>query len=202
MSVRHGILAILTIGPAYGHQILAEFTSRAPHRGPVNVGQIYATLERLAKQKLVDSGGQTDDGLPLHALTPAGVDAARAWMTTAIIDPLPDWTELLDQLLITRSVDPARAGALAESYERLWTAEADAVERAAESSSSSGHASAEQLALLARLAHARAVAEWIAAASRPLADPAGVRPLDASRPRRGRPALNDAPIESADPESE
>lgn len=188
MSVRDGVLAILTIGPAYGHQILAEFRSRAPHRGPINVGQIYATLERLAKQELVDSGGRTDDGLPLHALTAAGQDAARVWMTRPVSDPLPDWTELLDQLLITRSVDPARAGALAGRYHELWTAEADEVELAAESMTATAHESAERLALLARLAHARSVAEWIAEVSRSLADPAGGRPLDPARPRRGRPA--------------
>ena len=114
-SQRDGLLAILTIGPAYGHQLLGELAARAPHRGPVNVGQIYSTLDRLGGQRLVESAGLTTDGLPLHTLTPAGVTAARSWMTEPTLDPLPEWTELLDQLLITSSVDPVAASALTGS---------------------------------------------------------------------------------------
>ncbi len=193
MSVRDGILAILTIGPAYGHQILAELTVRAPHRGPVNVGQIYSTLERLGKQGLVESAGATDDRLPLHALTESGSAAALTWMTTPGRDPLPDWTELLDQLLITSSVDPAAAGELARRHRALWTEEVGDVTSAIASSSSA----TQRLALLARRSHARSVLEWIADASDALADPAAAAPFDADRPRRGRrprPAADEATL--------
>ena len=53
MSVRDGLLAILSLGPAYGLQLHSELASRSPHRGPVNVGQIYATLDRLVARGLV-----------------------------------------------------------------------------------------------------------------------------------------------------
>jgi hypothetical protein len=58
VSVRDGILAILSMGPAYGLQLHSELTSRAPHRKPVNVGQIYGTLDRLAKQGLIEPAGK------------------------------------------------------------------------------------------------------------------------------------------------
>lgn len=50
MSVRDGLLALLTLGPAYGLQLHAELLDRAAHRRRVNVGQIYSTLERLRER--------------------------------------------------------------------------------------------------------------------------------------------------------
>ena len=72
MSVRSGVLAILTLGPAYGLQLHSELASRTPHRKPVNVGQIYGTLDRLVTQAMIEPAGLTDDALPLYRLTAAG----------------------------------------------------------------------------------------------------------------------------------
>ena len=55
MSVRDGLLAVLSLGEGYGLQLHSELAARAPHRSPVNVGQIYSTLERLARAGLVES---------------------------------------------------------------------------------------------------------------------------------------------------
>ena len=55
MSVRSSLLAILTMGPAYGFQLHGELAVRTAGRRSVNVGQIYATLERLVVQGAVES---------------------------------------------------------------------------------------------------------------------------------------------------
>ena len=72
MSVRNGLLAVLTLGPAYGAQLHAELGDRLGHRRTVNIGQVYATLERLGVQGLVRAAGVTDDGLPLYRITDDG----------------------------------------------------------------------------------------------------------------------------------
>ena len=77
MAVRDALLALLTAGPAYGFQLHGGLAARTGGRRNINVGQTYATLERLSKQRLVEPAGSTDDGLPLHRLTPAGSAAAR-----------------------------------------------------------------------------------------------------------------------------
>ena len=81
MSVRDGLVAILTLGPAYGLQLHAELARRAPHRGPVNVGQIYSTLDRLSTQRLIASAGVTDAGVAL------GMRAAE-WPTVTVISAI------------------------------------------------------------------------------------------------------------------
>ena len=77
MAVRDALLALLTAGPAYGFQLHGGLAARTGGRRLVNVGQTYATLERLTKQGLIESAGSTGDGLPLHRLTAAGEAGAE-----------------------------------------------------------------------------------------------------------------------------
>jgi DNA-binding PadR family transcriptional regulator len=183
VSVRDGLLAILTLGPAYGLQLHSELASRAPHRKPVNVGQIYGTLERLAKQGLIEPAGTTDDALPLYSLTAPGVDEASIWMSEPALDALPEWTEMLDQVLVTSSVDAAAAKGLAERYRRWW--EADLM-RTRTPVIAGSFPTAAHLALVAREALAIAAIAWLGAAIAALSDNDSVRPLSVVRPKRGR----------------
>lgn len=183
MSVRDGLLAILTLGPAYGLQLHAELLGRAPHRLSINVGQIYGTLDRLIKQGLIVAAGTTDDGLPLYALSTPGREAAAEWMSSPVTAPLPDWTEMLDQLLVTSSVDPAAAMLLAGEYRRWWNEE---LARTREPVLDDSMPHDQHLALLAREAQGVAALAWLGAVTAALADYDTARALSPVRPKRGR----------------
>lgn len=120
MAVRDALLALLTAGPAYGFQLHGGLAARTGGRRTVNVGQTYATLERLAKQRLVESAGSTDDGLPLHGLTPAGRDAARAWLDGADAPGADPWDETVDRVLIAWSLPDCDADAVVAAERRRW----------------------------------------------------------------------------------
>ncbi len=53
MSVKYGLLALLAEEPMYGNQLRAEFENRTAATWPLNVGQVYTTLERLTRDGLV-----------------------------------------------------------------------------------------------------------------------------------------------------
>ena len=55
MSVRHALLALLSEGPKYGLQLREEFEARTGEVWPLNVGQVYTTLQRLERDELVES---------------------------------------------------------------------------------------------------------------------------------------------------
>ncbi len=55
MSVRHALLALLSDGPKYGLQLRHEFEARTGEVWPLNVGQVYTTLQRLERDGLVES---------------------------------------------------------------------------------------------------------------------------------------------------
>ncbi len=194
MSVRDGMLAILTLGPAYGSQLHAEFTERTPHRSPVNVGQIYTTIDRLSKQGLIAGAGHTDDGLPLHTLTEAGTARAKDWMTAP--DPVSrlDWTEMLDQVLITASVDDLAARALIDRYRRLWMTRRDAEPDSTTGTDTHSNididtntdTAARRLVRSATTEQAAAAVNWLEDV---LHDTPTAVPYTTGRPRRGRPAI-------------
>lgn len=183
MSVRHGLLAVLTLGPAYGLQLHAELASRAPHRKPVNVGQIYGTLERLSAAGQIEDAGATDDGLPLYTLTSAGRISAEAWMREPVTDSLPEWTEMLDQVLITSSLDPLAATTLARAFRRWWDDDLGST-RVQLQDAALVHG--PRLALVAREAQAVAALAWIGAVTSELASNDSFRAYSSVRPRRGR----------------
>ena len=68
MSVRHALLALLSEGPKYGLQLREEFEARTGEVWPLNVGQVYTTLQRLERDGLVESDDDGDDGAPLFAI--------------------------------------------------------------------------------------------------------------------------------------
>ncbi|HEY3035181.1 MAG TPA: helix-turn-helix transcriptional regulator, partial [Streptosporangiaceae bacterium] len=55
MSVRHALLALLSEGPKYGLRLQQEFEERTGEVWPLNVGQVYITLQRLERDGLVES---------------------------------------------------------------------------------------------------------------------------------------------------
>ncbi len=57
MSVRHALLALLSEGPKYGRRLRQEFEVRTGEMWPLNVGQVYTTLQRLERDGLVESDG-------------------------------------------------------------------------------------------------------------------------------------------------
>jgi hypothetical protein len=49
MSVPHALLALLREGPKYGLRLQNEFESRTGEVWPLNIGQVYTTLQRLER---------------------------------------------------------------------------------------------------------------------------------------------------------
>lgn len=96
MSVRNGLLALLAQGPSYGYQLKAEFEKRTGDSWPVNVGQVYNTLDRLERDGLIQQTEVDGDGHVFYAITAAGAAAARSWLT----DPVRRGTAVRDELAI------------------------------------------------------------------------------------------------------
>ncbi|WP_298037761.1 PadR family transcriptional regulator [uncultured Microbacterium sp.] len=84
MSVRQSLLAILDQGPCYGYQLRSEFDRRTGSTWPVNVGQIYNTLERLERDGLVERGSTDSQGHVYWQITDAGTAEVVRWFSTAV----------------------------------------------------------------------------------------------------------------------
>lgn len=210
MAVRDALLALLTAGSAYGFQLHGGLAARTGGRRTVNVGQTYATLERLAKQRLVEPAGSTDDGLPLHGLTSAGRDAARAWLDGADAAGADPWDETVDRVLIARSLPDCDADAVIAAERRRWEERrAEASVAATEPTSSTradegqradaAEAALARLAASAELARVDAALAWlddVEGRERIAFPPRAVRPKRGRRP--GAPTAPAAPAAIGD----
>ena len=189
VSVRNGLLAVLTLGPAYGAQLHAELGDRLGHRRTVNIGQVYATLERLGVQGLVRAAGVTDDGLPLYRITDDGQRQVESALVEAP-DGAPDWVEMLDAVLMATSLPGADARELLVSYRQRWRA---ASGTAAADGTSAGTAQS-RLAGRADAALSAAALGWLDGVEAELDGLTGghdaelARGYSTTRPRRGRPS--------------
>ncbi|WP_309065099.1 PadR family transcriptional regulator [Microbacterium sp.] len=84
MSVRQTILAILDQGACYGYQLRAEFDRRTGSVWPLNVGQIYNTLERLERDGLVARGEPDAQGHVYWRITDAGSGEVARWLSLPV----------------------------------------------------------------------------------------------------------------------
>jgi DNA-binding PadR family transcriptional regulator len=188
VSVQSGFVALLTLGPAYGSQLQAEFLARAAHRKQLNAGQVYSTLDRLTAQGLVRAAGTTSDGLPLYDLTDSGYAQARTWLTAGPTDGSTDWDEMLDQVLLSASIDGALplqviAGYRAAFEQLISSLLADGAPQAV-SERTAAIASASRASEFG----ARAALSWLAEIGAQLEQTPVryIQPRSAERPRRGR----------------
>ena len=168
MSLRDSLLVVLRLGPAYGYQLHAEVVERTRRRTALNAGQVYSTLDRLARDELLRPAGTTHDGLPLYELTEAG----RGFAAQALATPRGhDFAAMVDHLLLAQSIPGAPVGQLVKAYRALWRRP--------------GGTMPEDPHLLAAR---RAEEELVRAAHRWLDALPAVEPweLRADRPRRGR----------------
>lgn len=187
MSVRDSLLGILTLGPAYGLQLRDELVARAPHRQGINVGQIYGTLDRLELAGFVATGPQTGDRMPRYTLTETGSLAAERWLLTVEKPSLPEWTDMLDQVLLCASLPERSPADLIRGYQEAWAAwvllQAPAQGTAAQS-----------LVRGAAQARADAAVGWLTANAEALCDVDSLRvEHQLERPRRGRPTVRRSP---------
>ncbi|HEY7136858.1 MAG TPA: PadR family transcriptional regulator [Acidimicrobiia bacterium] len=101
MSVRHALLALLSEGPKYGLQLRQEFESRTGEVWPLNVGQVYTTLQRLERDGLVESDDSAEDG-PQKAfrITAGGEHELGEWLRTPPDMASPPRDELVIKVMV------------------------------------------------------------------------------------------------------
>jgi DNA-binding PadR family transcriptional regulator len=185
MSVRHALLALLSEGPKYGLQLRQEFELGTGEVWPLNVGQVYTTLQRLERDGLVASTDGEDESLQKgYRITPAGSRELAAWLRT----PPDTWTPPRDELVIkvlvamrlpgveVRELIQVHRRHLVELMQRYTHLKAEASE----------HDVGLGLVADAELFRLEGVVRWLDAADTRLASLPAARPAAASAAAPGR----------------
>jgi DNA-binding PadR family transcriptional regulator len=101
VSVPHALLALLSEGPKYGLQLREEFEARTGEVWPLNVGQVYTTLQRLERDGLVESDDAGEEG-PRKGfrITAGGEEELAGWLRTPPDLASPPRDELVIKVLV------------------------------------------------------------------------------------------------------
>jgi DNA-binding PadR family transcriptional regulator len=100
MSIRHALLALLSEGPKYGLQMRDEFEQRTGEVWPLNVGQVYTTLQRLERDGLVASDGEGEGPQKSYRITADGATELGTWLRTPPDLSSPPRDELVIKVLV------------------------------------------------------------------------------------------------------
>jgi DNA-binding PadR family transcriptional regulator len=104
MSVPHALLALLSEGPKYGLRLQNEFESRTGQVWPLNVGQVYTTLQRLERDGLVETDGEGERSQKRYRITHAGDRDLADWLRTPPELVPPPRDELVIKVLVALQV--------------------------------------------------------------------------------------------------
>ncbi|EFL33476.1 transcriptional regulator [Streptomyces viridochromogenes DSM 40736] len=118
MSIRHGLLALLAAGPRYGSRLRTEFEARTGGTWPLNIGQVYTTLDRLERDVLVAQEGADEAGRALYALTGQGRAELRDWYARPVERASPPRDELAIKLVMAVGADGVDVREVVEAQRR------------------------------------------------------------------------------------
>lgn len=102
MTVRHGLLALLAERPMGVYELRKEFDSRTGGTWPLNIGQVYTTVQRLVRDGLAEMlppDYEVSDVEP-YRLTEAGYEAAESWWMSPVDRSTPERDEFVIKLAL------------------------------------------------------------------------------------------------------
>jgi DNA-binding PadR family transcriptional regulator len=119
MSVRHALLALLSEGPKYGLRLRQEFEERTGEVWPLNVGQVYTTLQRLERDGLIEAEGEDVAGSQKsYRLTADGGAELDVWLRTPPDLSSPPRDELVIKVLVASRVPGVNVHEVIQTHRR------------------------------------------------------------------------------------
>jgi DNA-binding PadR family transcriptional regulator len=119
LSIRHALLGLLSEGPKYGLQLREEFESATGEVWPLNIGQVYTTLQRLERDGLIEADGTGDEGPQKgFRITVAGSEELGTWLRTPPDLSLPPRDELVIKVLVALRLPGTSAHDVMQAHRR------------------------------------------------------------------------------------
>jgi DNA-binding PadR family transcriptional regulator len=122
VSVRHALLALLSAGPKYGLQLREEFEANTGQVWPLNVGQVYTTLQRLERDGLVTAIDSESGGEPgpqkAFRITEAGSVELDQWLRVPPDLSTPPRDDLVMKVLIAVRVPGTDVSEIIQAHRR------------------------------------------------------------------------------------
>ncbi|MDQ2960707.1 MAG: PadR family transcriptional regulator [Candidatus Dormibacteraeota bacterium] len=161
MSLKFGVLGLLANDSLHGYEAKTRFEALLGGTTEVNIGQVYATLQRLERDGLIAAvGARGDRGRQQYELTDAGRAALDAWIEEPVVSPQQLRDEIYMKLLFSERIANGRRPALLLKQRRVFLQQMKQLSELDRRIRAEGR---EDLALLIRgaLLHTEADLKWV-----------------------------------------
>src|ERR687897_3391827 len=118
MSVPHALLALLSGGAKHGLRLQNEFESRTGEVWPLNVLQVYTTLQRLERDGLVETDDEGERSQKRYRITSGGAEELASWLRTPPELVPPPRDELVIKLLVALQIPGVDVGQILQVHRR------------------------------------------------------------------------------------
>ncbi|GAA1869814.1 helix-turn-helix transcriptional regulator [Paeniglutamicibacter psychrophenolicus] len=120
MSIKHSLLVMLEQQQRYGFELREEFERSTGSTWPLNIGQVYTTLDRLERDGLVSDLGTDERGHRYYSITEAGRMEVATWFSTPVAPSTPPRNELAIKLALALGIPRVDVAAVIQT-QRLST---------------------------------------------------------------------------------
>jgi DNA-binding PadR family transcriptional regulator len=113
--LKHTLLGLLVQEPRHGYELKNAFETMLGGTWPLNIGQVYSTLNRLERDGLVESEVVTQELLPdrkVYSITESGREELAHWLAEPADDTIRVKDEFFVKLLVHQLVGSNGALAL------------------------------------------------------------------------------------------
>lgn len=133
VSIKFSLLSLLAEQPRPVGQLRTVFETRTASVWPINVGQVYQTVQRLNRDGLiVHSGVATSEsgrGADVYSITDAGREALAEWWSSPVLPPRDSRDELVIKIAMATGNPAINTRALLQRQRQALMAELKQVTR-------------------------------------------------------------------------
>jgi DNA-binding PadR family transcriptional regulator len=118
MTIPHALLALLATEPKFGLRLKEEFEAHTGSVWPLNVGQVYATLQRLERDGFIMTAS-SDFEAPsqkLYTLTNSGASELHHWLFTPPGNDVPPRDEIVIKVMVALTVPNIDVSGVLQSH--------------------------------------------------------------------------------------
>lgn len=160
MTIPHALMALLATTPKFGLRLKEEFEASTGSIWPLNVGQVYATLQRLERDGFVEASDAEGDvaSQKLYGLTILGKAELDSWLRTPPDTGAPPRDEIVIKVMVALTVTDYGVVSVIQTHRRQVIQSMQAFTRMKKNS---GHDLALELVVDAELFRLEATSRWL-----------------------------------------
>jgi DNA-binding PadR family transcriptional regulator len=161
MSLKFGVLGLLSEEPLHGYEVKSRFEAMLGGSWEVNIGQVYATLQRLERDGMVEAVGERGDrGRLAYRLSDEGRAALDDWLAEPDLGPQQLRDEIYVKLLLAGRLADGNLASLLTRQKRAYLQRLRDLNRLEERAHQEGRHDVARL-VRGALLHTEADLKWV-----------------------------------------